>query len=60
MSAPTTSTPTPSKPESRVRHVRIPDDPWILAAQRANDEGETISTVTRILLRKYARGEIDL
>lgn len=53
-------TETPSKPESRVRHVRIPDDPWITAATRANEEGETISTVVRILLRKYAKGEIEL
>lgn len=51
---------TPSKPETRVRHVRIPDDPWVPAATRANDEGETISTVVRILLRRYAKGEIDL
>lgn len=54
------STDEKTRTETKIRHVRVADDPWITAATRANEDGETISTVVRILLRKYAKGEIDL
>ena len=36
-----------------VRHVRVPDALWTPAAAKARDQGETISTVVRQLLRDY-------
>lgn len=45
---------------TKIRHVRIPDNIWIAAAQRAENDGMTISEVTRELLRDYANGHIDI
>lgn len=45
--------------QKTIRHVRTGDE-WVAASERAEREGETISAVVRALLRKYARGEVDI
>ena len=52
----------PNEPtkHTRIRHIRVPDDPWIPAAQRAEADGTTISAVVRALLERYAAGDLTL
>lgn len=45
--------------ETKVRHVRIADPIWTGAAQKAQEEGVTISEVVRSLLRDYTAGRLN-
>lgn len=45
---------------STVRHIRIKNNLWIRACQRATRDGFKISEVIRVLLHRYANGEIDI
>ena len=42
--------------ETKIRHIRIADNPWKLAAEKAQREGMRISEVVRALLRGYVDG----
>lgn len=42
----------------RTRNVRIDDDIWQLASERAKEEEATVSQVIRRLLRQYATGQM--
>lgn len=55
-----TSTETKPAGETKVRHMRIPNDIWDGAGQTAEDDGYTLSQVTRQLLDSYRRGDIKL
>lgn len=37
------------------RAVRVPDDEWRAAQERARERGETVTAVVRRALRRYAR-----
>lgn len=37
-----------------MRNLRCPDDPWLLALERAQREGTTLSNIIREALDKYA------
>lgn len=41
--------------ESRLRSVRIPDDIWQAAQERAAEKGETVSAVILRALKRYGR-----
>jgi hypothetical protein len=45
---------------TKLRHVRVPDELWLGAAVKAEQDGETISAVVRELLRAYLRGDVTL
>jgi antitoxin component of RelBE/YafQ-DinJ toxin-antitoxin module len=44
----------------RTRHIRVRDELWSRAYQRAQDQGFRMSDVIRVLLHRYANGEIDI
>jgi hypothetical protein len=44
---------------TKIRHVRIADELWLPACQRANEEGATISEIVRFLLRNYVERGYD-
>lgn len=46
--------------ETRIRHIRIPESPWVDAAKKANESGMTISEAVRALLRGYVRGDFKI
>lgn len=43
-------------PKTPVRTVRIPDDVWQAALDRATAEDRTMSDVIRVLLVRYGKG----
>jgi antitoxin component of RelBE/YafQ-DinJ toxin-antitoxin module len=45
---------------SKVRHLRVPDIIWGAANAKAEDQGFRMSDVIRVLLHRYANGEIDI
>ena len=55
-----THTQTQTSGHTKVRHIRIPDDIWDGAGERAGDDGYTLSQVTRQLLDAYRAGDIKL
>lgn len=46
-------------PETSQRAVRVDDDTWTAAGERAALESRTVSDVIRIALRAYADGKYD-
>lgn len=42
---------------TRIRTVRIPDDVWERAQQRAEREGRTLSQLMQRVIRRYADGD---
>lgn len=46
--------------QSKLRPLRVPDDPYKAACARAAREGTSIGRVTTALLARYAAGEIDV
>jgi antitoxin component of RelBE/YafQ-DinJ toxin-antitoxin module len=47
----------PNQPKTPQRTVRVPDDVWLAAQERAAQEGVTISEVIRRALQKYGAGQ---
>ena len=45
---------------SKARHLRVPDIIWGAASAKAEADGFKIAEVNRMLLHKYAKGEITL
>ena len=41
------------------RSIRIDDEIWLAALERADEEGRTVSDVVRIALRQYAEDRYD-
>ena len=46
----------PNQPKTPIRSVRIPDEEWRAAQERAAERGETVTDVIRRALERYARG----
>lgn len=46
-------------PAQKMRSVRVEDEIWDAAQDRATDEDRSLSSVVRIALRAYAEGGID-
>ena len=46
----------PNQPKTPQRSVRVPDEVWKAAQERADEEGRTLSDVVRVALEKYAKG----
>lgn len=46
----------PNQPKTPQRSVRVPDEVWEAAKQRAEDEGSTLSEVMRQVLEAYGKG----
>lgn len=47
----------PNKPKTPQRSVRVPDDVWLAAKERADEENRTLSDVIRVCLDRYAKGK---
>lgn len=47
----------PNQPKTPQRSVRVPDEVWRAAKERAEAEGNTLSDVLRQVLDAYGRGE---
>jgi len=45
----------PNQPKTPIRSVRIPDEEWRAAQERAAERGETVTDVIRRALRRYAK-----
>jgi predicted DNA binding CopG/RHH family protein len=43
----------PNQPKTPLRNVRISDELWNAAKQKAAEEGRTVSDVVRELLQRY-------
>lgn len=43
----------PNAPKTPLRTIRVPDDVWLAAQERAAELGETVSEVVRRALREY-------
>lgn len=41
------------------RAIRVDDDTWQAASERATEEGRTVSDIVRIALRAYAEDQYD-
>lgn len=47
----------PNKPKTPIRSMRIPDDEWHPAQEKAAERGETVTDVVRRALREYREVE---
>jgi len=47
----------PNQPKTPQRTIRIPDDPWLPAKEKAIREGTTVSEVVREKLVEYVKEE---
>lgn len=45
----------PNQPKTPLRAVRVPDDIWTAAQERAAAEGKTLTAVIVAALRRYAK-----
>jgi hypothetical protein len=45
----------PNQPKTPIRSVRIPDEEWRAAQERAAERGETVTDLIRRALRRYAK-----
>lgn len=45
----------PNAPKTPLRTIRVDDDLWRKAQQRAEAEGRTVSDIVREALRKYVK-----
>lgn len=44
----------PNQPKTPIRSIRVPDDEWRAAQERAAERGETVTDLIRRALRRYA------
>ena len=47
--------PNAPRPDNKARTIRVPDDLWAKARERADERGETISDAVRRFLERYVR-----
>lgn len=47
--------PNTPRPDNTAHTVRVPDDLWAAALERAAERGESVSAVVRRALRRYVR-----
>ncbi|ANP74540.1 hypothetical protein [Cryobacterium arcticum] len=47
--------PMPNKPKTPLRAIRISDEVWVAAQERALEDGRTVSDVVREALVKYGK-----
>lgn len=45
----------PNKPRTPIRGVRVPDDLWAAAQEKAKERGESVSDVVRRALERYVK-----